>query len=138
MRKNYNTELDYVLEKLIKAYENNWKAIKDAFGTDEEKTIGEISRELKEKFKVEDWELTIIYEYLKNDEYIKGIDPLSITLKGVTFSLSGGYTANKQREEDSKFYKLLRSWSIAIGTTLAGLYALCQFFEMIYKNCSCH
>lgn len=108
MAKNYNKELDYILEELIHEYENHYKGL--TFYTEEisHSTKDKISTEISEKFKLEEWEINILYYTLLIDNHIKTIDPLTISLNGLVFRNNGGYLeqAIKREKEKTKIEKI--------------------------------
>ena len=64
MEKNYNKELDFVLEELITEYKKQFKGIK--FYADETPKIvnEEVSKMTEEKFNLKDWEVNLLYHQL--------------------------------------------------------------------------
>jgi len=108
MAKNYNKELDYILEELIHEYENHYKGL--TFYTEElsHSTKEKISIEVSEKFNLEEWEINILYSTLLIDNHIKTIDPLTISLNGLIFRNNGGYLEQdiKKEKEKTKIEKI--------------------------------
>lgn len=97
MEKNYNTELDFVLEELIVAYENQFRGIK-FYAEDVPKTTKEeITEKVTAKFGLKDWEINLLYQNLLIDNNIKSIDPLLISMGGLVFRNNGGYTQRDLR-----------------------------------------
>jgi hypothetical protein len=98
MEKNYNAELDFILEELIKEYENINKGVR--FYAEEEllSTNEKINLSVSEKFGLKDWEINVLYYTLLLDKYIKSIDPLTISLEGLVFRNNGGYVQKLIRE----------------------------------------
>lgn len=101
MQKNYDKELDFILDELIKSYEVENKGI--SFHTDElHVSINEqITQKLKQTFGLQDWQISVLYYTLLIDEYVKSVDPLIISIHGMVFHNKGGYverTANKLSE----------------------------------------
>ena len=103
MAKNYNTELDYILEVLIHEYENHYKGL--TFYTEEISytTKDKVSGEIAEKFNLKEWEINILYYTLLIDNHLKTIDPLTISLNGLVFRKNGGYTEHQVKKEVEKF-----------------------------------
>jgi hypothetical protein len=90
--KNFNTELDFILEELVTDYENQFKGIK-FYSEESHKTIKEeITQKLKTKFGIKEWETDLLYYNLLVDKKIKSIEPLSISLDGLVCLNNGGYT----------------------------------------------
>ena len=149
MKKDYNVELDFTLELLIKAYENNFKGFKDAFAEAHATTKAETTQKLKDKFGLEDWEIKLLFEKLLIDKYIKSIEPLEITIEGLIFSNNGGYTQNKitlslektriQNLEDNTLKNNVRlvtlTMLLLIGTLIAGWYYLTELWKYYHQNC---
>lgn len=133
MEKNYNKELDFVLEELITEYEKQFKGIK--FYADEAPKVvnEEVSKKAETKFDLKDWEVNLLYHQLLIDKNIVSIEPLVISLGGLLFRSNGGYTqkeinenSEKQRikslEEDMRrnsFWLMLFTALLAFGTTIA-------------------
>ena len=136
MNNNYNTELDFILEELIKAYENQFKGIKFYQEESQQKLSDEISQKLKIKFGLKDWEIDLLYHNLLIDKYIKSIDLLTISLDGLIFRNNGGYTEKtaklnsenlriRQLEESTKknaFGLVVFTALLAIGTLISAWY----------------
>lgn len=91
MEKNYNAEMDFILEELIKEYENINKGVRFYSEEDLLSTNQKISQSVSEKFGLQDWEINVLYYTLLVDKYIKSIDPLTISLEGLVFRNNGGY-----------------------------------------------
>ena len=74
------------------------------------------------------------------DEKEKGNVPhqIKITFRGIAFISNGGYVKQKEKETISKNLQLVQTWAIAIGTALAGLWALYLFIKEIPPLCNCH
>jgi hypothetical protein len=90
--KNFNTELDFALEELVIAYENQFKGVK-FYSEESHQTIrDEITEKLSRKFDLKEWETDLLYHNLLIDKYIRGIEPLTISLDGLVFINNGGYT----------------------------------------------
>ena len=91
MEKNYNAELDFILEQLIYEYENVYKGVSfyadDSFTSTKEK----ITILVVDKFKLKEWEINLLFYTLLLDKYLKTIDPLTISLEGLVFRNNGGY-----------------------------------------------
>ncbi len=91
MNKNYNKELDYILEQLILEYENIYKGVK--FYSEDKliSTNENISQKVMDKFGLKEWEINVLFSTLYIDKYVKSIDPLTISLEGLVFFNNGGY-----------------------------------------------
>ena len=91
MEKNYNSELDFILEQLVYEYENVYKGVNfysdESFTTTKEK----ITILVVDKFKLKEWEINLLYYTLLLDKNLKTIDPLTISLEGLVFRNNGGY-----------------------------------------------
>jgi hypothetical protein len=88
---------------------------------------------VKEKYKLKDWEVNILFYKLFIDRYVKTIDPLIISIEGLVFRNNGGYvqkviTAEKETmriqkvENDFKkysFYLMLFTAIVALGTVIS-------------------
>jgi hypothetical protein len=91
MNKNYNKELDYILEQLILEYENIYKGVK--FYSEDKliSTSENISQKVIDKFGLKEWEINVLFSTLYIDKYVKSIDPLTISFEGLVFFNNGGY-----------------------------------------------
>ena len=95
--KDFNTELDYILEELVIAYENQFKGI-HFYAEESHKTVKEeITQKLKNQFDIKDWETDLLYHNLLLDKYITSFEPLSISLDGLVFINNGGYVQKNIR-----------------------------------------
>ena len=133
MEKNYNKELDFVLEELITEYKKQFKGIK--FYADETPEIIniEVSKKTEAKFNLKDWEVNLLYHQLLIDQNIVSIEPLAISLGGLLFKNNGGYTQRDIRQNSEKkriknleeeirrnsFLTMVFTALLAIGTTIS-------------------
>jgi len=133
MEKNYNKELDYILEALVSEYENLYKGLK--FYTDEASasTKDLVQQKIKEHFDLKDWEANMLFYTLLLDKNLKSIDPLVISMEGLVFRNNGGYMEKfikenneKQRiqriEDDFKkysFFLMVFTAIVALGTVVS-------------------
>jgi hypothetical protein len=136
MEKNYNEELDFILEQLIYEYENVYKGV--SFYADESftSTKEKITIMVVDKFKLKEWEINLLFYTLLLDKYLKTIDPLTISLEGLVFRNNGGYVKKveiQNREinrletiqKDFKKYSLglmLFTAIVAFGTLVSAWY----------------
>lgn len=136
MEKNYNAELDFILEQLIYEYENVYKGV--SFYADESftSTKEKITIMVVDKFKLKEWEINLLFYTLLLDKYLKTIDPLTISLEGLVFRNNGGYVKKveiQNREinrletiqNDFKKYSLglmLFTAIVAFGTLVSAWY----------------
>lgn len=150
MEKNYNAELDFVLEELIVAYEDQFRGIK--FYADEvPKTTKEIiSQKAIDKFGLKDWEINLLYQSLLIDNNIKSIEPLPISLGGLVFRNNGGYTQKAIRlnsenlriqtlENDmrkSSYGLMIFTGLLAFGTLISAWYFAIEIWR--FYNSSPH
>jgi hypothetical protein len=148
MAKNYNTELDYILEVLIHEYENHYKGL--TFYTEEisYSTKDKVSIEVSDKFGLKEWEINILYYTLLIDNHLKSIDPLTISLNGLVFRNNGGYTEQLVKKEAEKiriqkieqdlkkyqFFLMVFTAFVALGTLISAWYFAIEIW--IYYNSS--
>lgn len=136
MEKNYNSELDFILEQLVYEYENVYKGVNfysdESFTTTKEK----ITILVVDKFKLKEWEINLLYYTLLLDKNLKTTDPLTISLEGLVFRNNGGYvkkTAMQNLEtikieniqRDFKKYSfglMLFTAIVAFGTLISAWY----------------
>jgi len=136
MEKNYNAELDFILEQLIYEYENVYKGV--SFYSDESftSTKEKITILVVDKFKLKEWEINLLFYTLLLDKYLKSIDPLTISLEGLVFRNNGGYVKKVEMQnrevnrletiqKDFKKYSLglmLFTAIVAFGTLISAWY----------------
>ena len=143
MEKNYNAELDFILEELIKEYENINKGVRfyaeETFLSTNEK----INLSVSEKFGLKDWEINVLYYTLLVDKYIKSIDPLTISLEGLVFRNNGGYvqrliTQTKETERLEEIQNDFRKYSfglmiftaiVAVGTLISAWFFAIEIYR---------
>lgn len=136
MEKNYNAELDFILEQLIYEYENVYKGVSfyadESFTTTKEK----ITILVVDKFKLKEWEINLLFYTLLLDKYLKSIDPLTISLEGLVFRNNGGYAKKMELQnresnrlesiqKDFKIYSfglMLFTAIVAFGTLISAWY----------------
>jgi hypothetical protein len=136
MEKNYNAELDFILEQLIYEYENVYKGV--SFYSDESftSTREKITILVVDKFKLKEWEINLLFYTLLLDKYLKTIDPLTISLEGLVFRNNGGYVKKVEMQnreinrietiqKDFKKYSLglmVFTAIVAFGTLISAWY----------------
>ena len=143
MEKNYNAELDFILEELIKEYENMNKGVQ-FYAEEESLSIYEKITELvANKFGLKDWEINVLYYTLLLDKYIKSIDPLTISLEGLVFRNNGGYvqrliTQTKETERLEEIQNDFRKYSfglmiftaiVAVGTLISAWFFAIEIYR---------
>lgn len=126
MGKNYNTELDFILDELVIAYENYFKGIQFYSEETHQTTKHELTQKLKDKFGLKDWEINLLFHSLLIDTYVESIDPLTISLNGLVFRNNGGYTQRSidLNSENLRLQKLESS-------TLRNAYGLILFTALL-------
>lgn len=143
MEKNYNAEMDFILEALIREYENMNKGVQ--FFAEEEmlSTNEKITKLVANKFGLKDWEINVLYYTLLLDKYIKSIDPLTISLEGLVFRNNGGYvqrliTQTKEAERLEEIQNDFRKYSfglmiftaiVAVGTLISAWYFAIEIYR---------
>jgi len=143
MEKNYNAELDYILEQLIHEYENVYKGV--SFYADESftNTKDKIANLVLEKFNLKEWEINLLFYTMLLDKYLKSIDPLTISLEGLVFINNGGYTRKAELQNIEKIrldsiQKELRKSSfglmvftaiVALGTLISAWYFAIEIYK---------
>jgi hypothetical protein len=136
MEKNYNAELDFILEQLIYEYENVYKGV--SFYSDESftSTREKITILVVDKFKLKEWEINLLFYTLLLDKYLKTIDPLTISLEGLVFRNNGGYVKkvemqNRESNRIETIQKDFKKYSlglmvftaiVAFGTLISAWY----------------
>jgi hypothetical protein len=143
MEKNYNAEMDFILEALIREYENMNKGVQ--FFAEEEmlSTNEKITKLVAQKFGLKNWEINLLYYTLLLDKYIKSIDPLTISLEGLVFRNNGGYvqrliTQTKEAERLEEIQNDFRKYSfglmiftaiVAVGTLISAWYFAIEIYR---------
>ena len=119
MEKNYNAEIDFILEQLIYEYENVYKGV--SFYADESftSTKEKITILVVDKFKLKEWEINLLFYTLLLDKYLKTIDPLTISLEGLVFRNNGGYVKkvemqNREINRLETIQKDLKKYSLGL------------------------
>lgn len=136
MDKNYNAELDFILEQLIYEYENVYKGV--SFYADETftSTKEKITILVVDKFGLKEWEINLLLYTLLLDKYLKSIDPLTLSLEGLVFRNNGGYEKKVEMQnrevnrletiqKDFKKYSfglMLFTAIVAFGTLISAWY----------------
>ena len=147
MDKNYNEEMDYILEQLIVEYENLYKGV--TFYTDDVSmtTKDIITDKVERKFKLKEWEINVLYYTLLIDKHVKSVDPLTISLEGLVFRNNGGYTEKKVQEEKEKlrilnmendfnrysFLLMIFTAIVALGTMISAWYFIIEIWKHYSK-----
>ena len=143
MEKNYNTEMDFILDALIREYENMNKGVQ--FYAEEESlsTNEKITELVTQKFSLKEWEINLLYYTLLLDKYIKSIDPLTISLEGLVFRNNGGYVQKSISEKkeaqrleaiqnDFKKYSfglMIFTAIVAIGTLISAWFFAIEIYK---------
>ena len=97
MEKNFNEQLDYILEELIDEYEKQNIGV-SFYGEEEPESVHQkIQKKVMDKYGMQEWETNILFSNLLIDKYIKHIDPLTISLEGLVFKNNGGYVQKATR-----------------------------------------
>lgn len=122
-KKSYIKERGFVLRELYKLYENHVEKVRLAndYGNQYQTSKGQITELLKNEYKTEIWEADLILISLKEEGFIESIEPLKISLKGITFMKYGGF----------KSRILIKTISV-IGSVLIFFFTAAGFF----KDCS--
>lgn len=142
----YSNQLDFILEELLEDYENRFKGVK--FYADEipTSTKEEITSKVIEKFEIKEWEINVLYHHLLEDNYLKSVDPLIISLNGLIFKRNGGYKQKEiQIEAENLRIKtlendLLKSSKglttftgiVALGTLISALFFLLEIWKFFF------
>ncbi len=143
MEKNYNAEMDFILEALIREYENMNKGVQ--FFAEEEmlSTNEKITKLVGQKYGLKNWEINLLYYTLLLDKYIKSIDPLTISLEGLVFRNNGGYVQRSisQMKEVNRLEAIqndFRKYSfglmiftaiVAVGTLISAWYFAIEVYK---------
>ena len=143
MAKNYTAELDFILESLIKEYENMKEGVHFYEGDAPQTTKEKITEMVINQFELKEWEINVLFHHLLIDKYIISIEPLAISLEGIVFRGNGGYTEKnikddmentriKTIESDLKKYSyglMVFTGIVAIGTIVSGVYFALEIWK---------
>lgn len=99
MERDYNIELDFILEELIHQYEALYQSVGFYTGDAPKSIKEEVVDKVTQKFQLKEWEINILLHHLLIDKYIISIDPLHISLEGIVFRSKGGYTKNSVSQQ---------------------------------------
>lgn len=131
-----NTELDFILEELIIAYEDQFKGIKFYTEAAHQSVKDNITQKVMDKFGLKDWEINLLFQKLLIDKYINSVEPLSISFEGLIFRNKGGYTQkeitlnsenlriqNLENElNKSTYWLMIFTALLAFGTAISAWY----------------
>jgi hypothetical protein len=143
MGKNYTIELDFILESLIKEYENINEGVHFYEGEAPQTIKEKITEMVIAKFGLKEWEINVLFHHLLIDKNIISIEPLTISLGGIVFKGKGGYSEKNSQEElegiriktiesDLKKYSyglMVFTGVVAIGTLVSALYFALEIFR---------
>ncbi len=99
MEKDYNQELDFILEELIRQYELHYQNVGFFEGEAPKSIKEEVVELVTKKFQLKEWEINILLHHLLIDKFIISIEPLHISLEGLVFRSKGGYTKNSVAQQ---------------------------------------
>jgi hypothetical protein len=136
MDSNYDTQMDFILEELIKEYENLYKGV-NFYSGDHHQTAKEIvTKKVITQHGLKEWEINVLYYTMFINNHIKSIDPLTISLEGLVFRNNGGYQVkSKMKKQESErleriqndfkkysFGLMIFTAIVALGTIISGVY----------------
>jgi hypothetical protein len=141
--KNYNVELDFILQQLIHEYESIYKGVSFYSDVSFTTTKDKITTLTMEKFKLKEWEINLLFYTMLLDKYLKSIDPLTISLEGLVFINNGGYTRKTELQNREKIrldaiQKDLNKYSfglmiftaiVALGTLISAWYFAIEIYK---------
>lgn len=148
MERNYDAELDYILEELIKEYENMYKGIsfysEDVIATTNEK----ITEKVMAKYNLKEWEINILFYKLLLDKYLKSVEPLTISLEGLVFRNNGGYVQKMKSslfesnrletiQNDFKRYSfglMIFTAVVALGTLISAWFFAIEIYKYYFSG----
>ncbi len=143
MDKNYNEQLDFILEALIKEYEQFHRGVSFYSEEEPESVYDKIKKMTKEKYQLQDWEMEVLLSNLLIDKYLKSIDPLAISLEGLVFRNNGGYLqkairANQEAQKLENIQNDFKKYSfglmiftaiVALGTLITAWYFAIEIYR---------
>ena len=133
---NYNEQLDFILELLIKEYEQLNRGVSFYSEEEPEPIYQKIKNKVKEKYGLQDWETDVLFSTLLIDKNLKSIEPMTISLEGLVFRNNGGYIQKEIRatqeakkvetiQNDFKKYSfglMVFTAIVALGTLISAWY----------------
>ncbi len=123
---NYNSALDYILNRILECQNKHLKILqKDSFVTP--KTVTDM--ELVSTFKLEKFEIDLLIYELINNKYVTPDG--NLTLKGVHFIKTGGYSQQKKEANRYRTIEKIRHWTFLIGIFLVWTYLIISLFKGI-------
>lgn len=149
MQKNYNKELDFILELLVKEFEDIYNKLNFYSDENSSPTKQIVYDQVKEVFGLKDWEINILIYSLFLDKYVKSIDPLVISIEGLVLRNNGGYAEKsiminresnriQKVENDSRkytFYLMVFTAILAIANLIAAWFFSIEIWSF-YNNAS--
>lgn len=130
--------IDYCCDRVLEELKKSWDSEKNiALPFDSLLKEFEVPRQRHEFFKSlikkmeKDGFVYMMDKYDENTDISQFASRSWLTAEGYYFIEHGGYTNLTQKKQREKMLQLLAIWVAAIGTGLAGLYALIQFFQWI-------
>lgn len=147
MKKNYFSELDFILEQLILEYQHLNEGVKFYSGEAPMSTKEQVVQKTIKKYDLKEWEINVLFHHLYLDKYIISIDPLYISLEGLVFISNGGYQQLKINNElenrriekietDLKKYSLgvmIFTGVLAFGTMISACYFALEIWKYFIK-----
>lgn len=142
MDTNYNEQLDFILESLIKEYEQLHRGVSFYSDEEPEPAYDKIKKKTKEKYQLQDWEMDVLLSNLLIDKYLKSIDPLAISIEGLVFRNNGGYVqkairANQEAQKLDNIQNDFKKYSfglmiftavVALGTLISAWYFAIEIY----------
>jgi hypothetical protein len=136
IERNYDEQMDFILEELIKEYENLYKGVNFYSGDHHQTTKDIVTEKVINKYGLKEWEINVLYYTLFINNNIKSIDPLTISLEGLVFRNNGGYLVkSKTKKQESErleriqndfkkysFGLMVFTAIVALGTIVSGIY----------------
>lgn len=147
MDKNYDIEMDYILEELILEYENIYKGV-NFYSEEHIRTTKEkITEKVIDRFHLKEWEINILFYTLLVNSHIKSVEPLTISLEGLVFRNNGGYVKRTERtiseskkietiQNDFKKYSfglMVFTAIVALGTVISAWFFAIEIFKYYFN-----
>ena len=143
MDKNYNEQLDFILEALIKEYEQLNRGVSFYSEDEPEPVYQKIKTKVNEKYGLQDWETDVLFSNLLIDKYLKSIEPMSISLEGLVFRNNGGYVqkaimSNRETQKldaiqndfkKNAFWLMVFTAVVALGTLVTAWYFAIEIYR---------
>ena len=133
MKKDYNSALDYIIEKLIEEnIENPFIGFNDEYNALKDK----ITNALLVKYKLNHLEVRSLFGQLITDGYINPY--LTLSGKWLTFVKKGGYVKEEANAQLVRYATISQAIALIIFSGMGAWWAFLQIHDRLSACCACH